>query len=140
MTRHGHGEGEAAGFERSGWICAFFFEECIGMAAAGKHGSPTLAKSDGTGFGEDGTIAPHARPGGSGGIAGNSVACSYSVQRLQIVSDVEGTFALRAEGLGRRGGNGGLATRTFQILDRWHEGNDNRWREREIGFGKCRRS
>src|SRR5271168_5487596 len=121
MTSHGEGQRQAASFDRAGGVRAFFFQECVGMAAAREHGSPAFAESDGAGVWEDGTIAPHAGPRRLGGFAGDGVARRDSAQRLQIVTDGEGTFAFWAEGLWRRSGKGGLTAGTFQIIDRWHE-------------------
>src|SRR5271156_4563368 len=90
------------------------------MAAAGEHGRPAFAEGDGARIGQHGTIAPHAEPGRTGGFPGDGIACGDSAQRLQIVTDVERTFAMRAQSLGRRGGNDGLAARAFQIFDWWH--------------------
>ena len=47
MAGHGDGEGEAAGLEGAGGIGAFFFEKDVGVAAAGEHGRPAFAESDG---------------------------------------------------------------------------------------------
>src|SRR5580658_1434071 len=121
MPRHGDGEPKTAGFKRASGICAFFFQECVGMAAAGEHRSPALAESDGARVGKNGTIAPHAGPGRLSGIAGDGVACGDSAQRLQIVTDVQRTLAFGAEGLGRGARKCDLATGTFQIFDWWHE-------------------
>src|SRR5580704_4267105 len=120
MPRHRDGKRKAAGFERAGRIRAFFFQECTGIAAAGKHGSPAFAESNGACVWEDGTIAPHTGPGRLSGIAGDRIACGDSAQRLQIVADVERTFAFWAESLRRRRRKRGLATGTFQIFDWWH--------------------
>src|SRR5271155_5542977 len=97
-------------------------------------------RCDGDGRGASASSLRREGRGGRLGVRSDGVACGDAAQRLQIVADVERAFAFWAEGLGRGGGNGGLAAGTFQIFDWWHEGNDNRWHEREIGFGKCRRS
>src|SRR5580692_5395264 len=106
------------------------------MATAGEHGRPAFAEGDRASVWENGTIAPHSGPGRAGGFASDGVACADSVERLKIVTDVECTFTLGAEGLRRRGGDGGLAAGAFKIFDLWHGRNDNRWRWRETAFGR----
>src|SRR5580698_639326 len=101
------------------------------MAATAEHGRPAFAESDGARVGQNGTIAPHAWPGGTDGCASDGVACSGAAQWLQIVTDVERAFALRAESLRSRGGDCRITARAFYNRHFGHSGNDNRWHESE---------
>jgi hypothetical protein len=53
---------------------------------------------------------------------------------LKIVANVKRALALGAHGLRAFSRRESLAARAFQILNRWHLRNDNRWPKRPATF------
>ena len=110
VTRHGHGGGEAAGFEGAGGVEAFVLDVDVGIFAAGQHGGEAFAERDGIGVGKDGVVAPHGGRA-SGEMRGREGALDVG----EIVAGVEDSGVFGADGLRAVGGIVLTAAGAFEV-------------------------
>src|SRR5579872_5246742 len=99
VASHGDSGGESAGFEGSGWIESFVFYVDVGVLAAGKHGSESLAERNGISRGEYSIVAPHG-----GRATGETSGREGSLDRSKIVAGVEDAGIFRTDSLQAVGG------------------------------------
>src|ERR1700741_2381283 len=120
MARHADAESETSGFEAAGRVSTFLFYINAGIAAAAQHWRPAFSKADRLNIGQDAAIAPEAFPRIICGIVGDLLTRCKAAQRREVVTNVQCSRTLRANGLGFLRGHVRMAARAFQVADFWH--------------------
>ena len=115
VLRHGDGEAEAACFEGAGGVRTLFLDVEAGIAFAVEQGGPTFAEGDGGYVRQNAGIAPHAEAGRRGGGPGSDFVTFCGLfEGVQVVTDIEGAGAKRANGLGSVGRDVVVTARAFE--------------------------